>query len=81
MKRGSKRVKCQNHMLKKSLKQTIRPGFSELKVQNTHKKLTYLIKKRPKYIKKNEFCVVNLGKSGKRVLFYFAKWVPFWDPP
>ena len=37
-------------MLKKSLKQTIRPGFSELKVQNPHKKLTYLIKKRPKKI-------------------------------
>ena len=52
MKRGSKRVKCQNHMLKKSLKQTIRPGFSELKVQTPHKKLTYLRKKRPKYIEK-----------------------------
>ena len=52
MKRGSKRVKCQNHMLKKSLKQAIRPGFSELKVQKPHKKLTYLRKKRPKYIEK-----------------------------
>ena len=55
MKRGFKRVKCQNHMLKKSLKQATRPGFSELKVQKPHKKLTYLRKKRPKYIKKIEF--------------------------
>ena len=52
MKRGYKRVKCQNHMLKKSLKQAIRPGFSELKVRNPHKKLTYLRKKCPKYIEK-----------------------------
>ena len=52
MKRGSKRVNTKNHMLEKSPKQTIRPGFSELKVQTPHKKLTYLRKKRPKYIEK-----------------------------